>query len=175
MRRRTILGCVLLLAAGAIFARHAAACDEVVITPLHDRIDFGNLRMPTGASGWLVLDPAGGIAASGLVNLASGKRPVPAEVRVEAVAGQRLLMQMEHVPGAGADASAGISRLAIAVDGRMQPDRGGAFEVSMPTAATGKLAAVRISIGADLQIHHFRSPLILRDSIRLRCLSRIGR
>lgn len=155
------------LSGGTVFA-----CDSLTVVPLASRLEFGNLRMPEGASGWLAVDPQGAVATSGAVNLSSGRRPSPAEIELQGSPGQRYLLELTHDSGANAErAAAVLGRLSVAVDGQPVAERGTTFQLTLPRPAQGARAVVRLSIGGDLQIRRFTSPMVVHAGIRLRCLA----
>lgn len=174
VRWRFRLG-LLLAALGAMACKPALGCDSLSVVPINSRLEFGNLRMPDGASGWLALDPRGGVASGGAVNFASGKRPAPAEIELQGVPGKRYLLQLSQESESGSErAAAVLGRLLVAVDGQSVAESGATFEVSLPRTAPGARSVVRLMIGGELQIRRFSSPLVVHAGIHLRCLASRG-
>ncbi len=163
---------LLLATIGSVACGTVLGCDSLSVVTVNSRLEFGNLRMPDGASGWLAVDPRGGVASGGAVNFASGKRPAPAEIELQGVPGKRYLLQLSHDSESGSErAAAVLGRLLVAVDGQPLAEGGDTFEVSLPRTAPGARSVIRLMIGGELQIRRFSSPLVVHAGIRLRCLA----
>lgn len=145
---RLALAALLPLAA-ALPAEHAqAVCSGVKIKALQP-LDFGFVRMPKNAAGWVLVLPNGGYAFSPGIAF-SNRLPRPGLVRLTAPPQSTVLLSLS--PG-NPRAAGPLRLLSVKPEQQQTPlvSRGDLWEVHTPPSDEGSVT-VMLAIGGELQV-----------------------
>jgi outer membrane receptor protein involved in Fe transport len=138
-------------------------------------LDFGLVRAHRGTSGWVVVDPNGGINASATVALSSKCPPVPGLVRVKAPPETLVLLSLTFENGdenSGYSTSEGIAMRSLKVGRGVQalPRNGRYWELQMPQSAA-QLVEVTLAVGGELHFTKFDGRHTLLTKLNIECIS----
>jgi len=138
-------------------------------------LDFGLVRAHRGTSGWVVVEPNGGINASATVALSSKSPPAPGLVRVKAPPETIVLLSLTFENGdenSGYSTSEGIAMCSLKVGRGVQalPRNGRYWELQMPQSEA-PLVEVSLAVGGELHFTKFDGRHTLLTKLNIECIS----